>query len=1029
MKLFLRILFLALIAVIILLFLSPFLFKGQIQDAIKAELNKQLHAEIDFSDVGLSLIKDFPNIAIDVEDFSIKGTDNWEGQELLRAESIYLRTNLKSIIKPQDGIEILSFILQEPVLNIVVNEDGKANYDIGKETDSENEKSFFGDIDSYTIKDGIINYTDKSADVHLSMKDLDHSGKGQFRNIIFDLDTETKVDEMDLKMDGIPYLNNANLSGDIMLGIDMENKKYTFKENLIKINDLDLAFTGDMVMKDPGFGLDLEIEAPNNKVSSILSIIPSSFTSDFADVRSEGNSFLKGIIRGDYNAEKGIYPTVDLQIDIDNGSIKYPDLGLPIEDIDLDIRILGKAADLSDLNVDIKSFRFLIDQNTMLGKMNIRQVMSNPHITGNIDGNLDLADLANAYPLEGTDLKSGKIKANVEIDASAQDVSNQAYSKMKLNGDITATDLDVNYGAYPIKIEQADMDLSPQSISSTIRNMTVGDTDVNGEVNVGNPLAFITEDGVSETKINARSKRLNLDQLKSYADQGKGDVAVDTTTADLNFFKSLNIQTDYQAQDIVYEDYKIKDLEVNGQYADDGLTIRSTSVQLDGSKMAMRGNLENVSAYALNNKTLTGKLFLDAEDINADKYMSEPGESEEITEPVIVPTNLNLDIYPEIKTLKYDAYTLQDVEGKVTIRDGRAELTEGLAKAMDGQINLDGLYDSTDPKNPLYDLRLNLNNLNFSKVFQNSKSFKVMAPIAQYINGLFNSTLVMAGPLGMDMSPDLNKMTASGFLETLKGQVNGFEPLQKLGNAIGIEKLSRMTIDGSKNWFDIENGKVVLKPHDHQVDDMTFRVGGTHSINQELDYKINAIIPREKLSKDKLGKNLEYGMDFLEKEANSRGVNIDLGDMIYLDIFVTGTIKNPKLKVLPVGSGGKTLQEVVKGEVVKQVDILKDTITTELEKKTEEIKDTVSTVIKTKLDEQTDKAKEKAKTALEKQKDAIKDKLKDKLDTTVTKVITDDVQKKVEDKAKDILGGQATGEIDSLKSKLKDWNPFKKKNN
>ena len=135
------------------------------------------------------------------------------------------------------------------------------------------------------------------------------------------------------------------------------------------------------------------------------------------------------------------------------------------------------------------------------------------------------------------------------------------------------------------------------------------------------------------------------------------------------------------------------------------------------------------------------------------------------------------------------------------------------------------------------------------------------------------------------------------------------------------------------------------------------------------------------MRKDKLGKNIEFGLEFLEKEATSRGVNIDLGELIYLDIFLTGSLKQPKIKVIPVGSGGKTLNEVVKDEITKQVDILKDTIQNELEKKTEEIKDTVTRVVTSTVDTLKSQAEEKVRVEVDRQKDKLKDVFKDKVDT------------------------------------------------
>ncbi len=1028
MKKVLRILLWLFIGLIIALALVPFVFKGQIQEAIRTEVNKTLNAEVDFENASLSVFKNFPALSISLDELSITGVDRFEGQSLMTADKVYLGTDLSSIIKSEEGINITSFNLERPVISLIIDETGAANYDITKATtESQNEDTFFGNIEEYKISNGRLSYRDLGANMSAVLEDVNHSGSGNFENVTFDLDTETEIGAIDFASNGIKYLHKAQLDSEIALGMNLDKQQYTFKENLTRLNNLDLTFLGDVKLDKEDIHLDLKVSAPNNKVSSILSLIPSTYNQQLANVQSEGNSYLAGYVKGIYNGTKEIYPTMELKVNLENGLIKYPELPIPIKDINLDMILNNKNSDLSDLLVDISKFSFLVDGDLITGKIKVSDALANPHIAGLIDGTLNLEKLNQAFPLTDVKLNKGTIKTDMKIDAFANDIIVENYAAAKFDGKLEAKNIDVVYDKYPLRAETINMSLSPQKIQSQYNNAYVGNSDFNGTATIVNPLAFITDKKESQIQVDASSKTLDLDNLISYS--ATEETAVDTLQ-DLSFYDKLDVTMAYEADKVQYEDYNIEQLNVKGQFINNKLKLDNSQVRLEKEKITIRGEADNVAGYVFNEAVLAGKFYVDADKIDSNKFLSDDnGSSQTVEEPVIVPSNLNVDIYPDIKELKYDKYVLNKVQGKISLADGVAELLETSAHTLGGVLNLEGLYNSTNTAQPLFDLKYNMNGFDFSKVAETSETFRILAPIISYVNGLFNSTLVMSGPLGKDMFPDLTKVTASGFLETLEGQINNFEPLEKIGTALGINKVKELSLKGTKNWFDVKDGKVILKPHDHKVDDMTFTVGGTHSLAQELDYAIKAIIPRDKLAKDKLGKNLEFGMDFLEKEASSRGVNIDLGDMIYLDIFITGTIKKPKLKVIPVGSGGKTIQDVVKDEVVKQVNVLKDTITEELEKRTEVIKDTVTRVIESKVDTLTNKVKDKVKTEADKKKEELKDKLKEKIDTSITQVLTDTLQSSLEQKAEDILGTQAKGEIDSLKSKILDWNPFKKKKN
>ena len=53
--------------IFLFLLVAPFLFKGKIESAIKQAANDNLNARVNWSDVSLSLIRNFPNLRVSVE--------------------------------------------------------------------------------------------------------------------------------------------------------------------------------------------------------------------------------------------------------------------------------------------------------------------------------------------------------------------------------------------------------------------------------------------------------------------------------------------------------------------------------------------------------------------------------------------------------------------------------------------------------------------------------------------------------------------------------------------------------------------------------------------------------------------------------------------------------------------------------------------------------------------------------------------------------------------------------------------------
>jgi hypothetical protein len=712
-----------------------------------------------------------------------------------------------------------------------------------------------------------------------------------------------------------------------------------------------------------------------------------------------------------------------LKLALDNGYLKYPDLKLPIEDIDLQVGVVSKNKNWEDLTVNIKSSKFKIKDKTVNAEALFKNILGNTYIDARMDGNMSLPDLLDALPLSFISAKSGEISTDFELMAKKNDIMNKAYNKIEFRGKANMSNLDLRYdNKIDIQSNGISALFDPKNIDIKTQNIKVGQSDFSGSINIKDPLLAIADSLIPNTSMQIASRLLDLDELQNaFLVSSEVDTSVTSKTS----LPTASIN--YKANKIIYEDYKIENLNGKIDITEDGVNIDNSNVDLNSSKLNFNGALTNLKSYLNDGGKLKGKVFLEADKINADEYLTDEVENTKESIPVKVPKEYSLEIYPTINVLKYGNYTFKNMSGKIDINEGIAQIENGQSKLFDGKIKFEGKYDTSNDGTPFFDFKYNMDDLKFQEMFEKSESFKRLAPIAAFIEGIFNSTLIISGPLKNDMLPDLTKINASGFLETVRGKVTGFKPLEDLANTLKINELTNWDIKDSRNWFDIKDGVVSIKPHDYSVSDMSFTVGGSHSLDQTIDYVIKAKIPREKLKNANLGSALEKGMSTLEEAASSRGVNLDLGENIFLDIYLTGSFTKPKLKIIPIGSGGKTLKEVVKDKITKEVGVLKDTITKELEKKTTEIKDTVVKVIKTKVDtiksQVEGKLKEKSDEALGK----IKDQVKEKVDSTILGTVKDSLESKIGNKVEDVLGEKGKGEIDSLKEKLNDWNPFKKK--
>jgi hypothetical protein len=319
---------------------------------------------------------------------------------------------------------------------------------------------------------------------------------------------------------------------------------------------------------------------------------------------------------------------------------------------------------------------------------------------------------------------------------------------------------------------------------------------------------------------------------------------------------------------------------------------------------------------------------------------------------------------------------------------------------------------------------LALQNMGFKEAYTNFASVKSLAPIAQLIDGKFNTTLSMSGVLGKDMMPDLNTLSAAGFIETLDAIIKNFKPLNDIGTKLNVDYLKQLELKNTRNWFEIKNGMVTVKPFNVQMRDVAMQISGSHGLNSDMNYQFLTKTPRKAL-----GSAANSGLDFLAKEAAKYKVNIAQGEYINVRFDVTGTMKAPKVAFKVLGSDGESsIQDQATATIDQTVEKAKDSLTklgqAELDKakaKTNAEIDRYTDSLKREADRQAKAAADKAAKQVSEEAGKV---LGKELGDKVGGQVGDEVGKKAGEVINDPKAQKATEDV---KKKLDEWDPFKKK--
>ncbi len=910
---------LALAALLTLLLLAawivPTFFEGTVRKYAQQQLNERLQASVEFADLGLSFFRDFPRISLVIRDYRVVGEAPFKDIELLSGEAISVSFDLFSILRRRAPVEVVAINLKKPRAHILILEDGQANYNILKSDPGDSSSSaapsneVLLELKSYSLEHGQLVYEDRGGGTFVSLNGLDHSGSGNFSNTIFQLATRTAIEEATIRQGALTYLSGGTIRWQADLEIDGAAGRYTLLDNLVEVNEFPLHLEGFVEERGVDYFIDLTFESPNGSFKRFLSLVPSAYTSSFSEVAVAGQFAFSGEARGIYGMESEIYPAFVVDVRVSDGQVQYPDLDLPISDIALEARVESPSQELDDLIVEVGRFAFGLGPDRLQGDFSLRRPLSDPALRANLQGTLNLANWQRAFPLEEVEELSGRMRADMSIDTRYSLVEARAFDQITAAGSVALENVRYRAANQPaIQIERAVLEIDPRRLLLRQGVATLGRSDLKLEGSLNNYLAYFRPEDRLDGTLVLRSTRLDLNEWLVGTDT-LATANAGSATEVPNAFDAFRFTIDAEINTLRYDTFSISNLRLRGAAEPNLLDVQELSLAMDRSDMRASGMLTGMMDYYEGTGRLAGNLdirstFFDLNAFMPKEDLSTAGEEEEELSPILLPERTDLALRFSGDRLLYGHFDLRDVAGQMQLADRQLSIGQARAAGLGGTIELQGDYDTRDPEDPRFNLKLDLNRLDFRPAFQSINTFAALAPIGRFVEGTFNANFLFAGSLQPDLMPDLSTLSAQGYLETLSGVIRQFGPLKAIGERLNLPALAdEWRIQDTRNWFEVRDGMVRVQPFEVEVKQIPMTISGYHGlIDPRMDYDVEALIPRELLAQSSLGQAADKGLRLLEEQAARLGLDVQAGGDIRVGIDLQGTIRQPEVGLRVLGT-------------------------------------------------------------------------------------------------------------------------------
>jgi uncharacterized protein involved in outer membrane biogenesis len=352
------------------------------------------------------------------------------------------------------------------------------------------------------------------------------------------------------------------------------------------------------------------------------------------------------------------------------------------------------------------------------------------------------------------------------------------------------------------------------------------------------------------------------------------------------------------------------------------ISIEKLDGKIGQSDFSLRGNVSNYLAYIFKNGVLNGNFNLNSgfmnfsELSNIQKLAKKTTESQADVKPTLatptdsvtafqVPDKLDLSFQSVIQKAIYDKMPISNIVGLIRVKDQKMDLTNLSMEMLQGKLAINGSYTSNKENKPLFDFKLNMENIDIPTAYQSLSTFRHYLPIAARSQGKISTQFGLSGAMNEKMNIVPVSLNGLGLLNTKNLMIIDSPVFDQIRGIIKKEKLKNVKIDDFTAKFQFENGQLKLNPFKTTVADQQTTISGSLSAAREINLNMDFLVNREDL-----GADINKGLDILPGSQNIK--------MVEASVILKGQLTKPEV-TLDLSKARKQIEQEVKKASVDEI--------------------------------------------------------------------------------------------------------------
>ena len=318
------------------------------------------------------------------------------------------------------------------------------------------------------------------------------------------------------------------------------------------------------------------------------------------------------------------------------------------------------------------------------------------------------------------------------------------------------------------------------------------------------------------------------------------------------------------------------------------------------------------------NLTLNSNHLYTADITADDKAPASTGKSGDAPKEkgALILPDIAMDVSATIGTLTMEKFEMTGVRGTMKISDGVITMQNFSGNMFEGSLSSKGTVDLRNPDQPVFDLALDMTNINGHALLPNFTSF------GNRLFGNLSMSTTLKGSLDDTLGFVPQSLLGQGNVQVKSGKLTGVKVNQSIASLVGVSNLESINFNDWANTFTISNGRMEVKNLNIKALDADYSLNGFIGLDGSLDCAMTVLLPASTSAKLSLPGFAGQAVD-LFKEPSGR---------VKLDFTVGGMFDSPKVS-LRTESATKKAEQLAKQKLASEAKKKED----ELKKKAEDL--------------------------------------------------------------------------------------------